>query len=178
MVWTAPMTAVSNAVFTADQWNENVRDNLNTTAPAIATTANRIIVGAGMNLIAERPILDDIIETAETTASTSYTDLATVGPQITIETGTRAFVVVNCQIANTNSGARNFVGFTVSGETTTAASDNTSLEWMTDAATQRTRNSVYNLVTVNPGINVFTMVYRVDAGTGTFRRRRLQVIGL
>src|SRR5690606_12967068 len=39
MAWSAPMTAVSGSVFTAAQFNQFVRDNLNETAPARATTA-------------------------------------------------------------------------------------------------------------------------------------------
>ena len=36
MTWTAPMTAVAGAVYTAAQWNTSIRDNLNETAVAKA----------------------------------------------------------------------------------------------------------------------------------------------
>lgn len=50
------MTAVASTAFTAAQFNTHVRDNLNETAPAKATTSGRLIVTAGPNSIAEQTI--------------------------------------------------------------------------------------------------------------------------
>lgn len=178
MVWTAPMTAVSNAVFTAAEWNTFVRDNLNETAAAQTNAESQLIVTTGANMVDGRAISQGIIEAAETTTSTSFTDLATVGPRVTVTTGTRAFIALTCQMTNTNSGARAFAGFAVSGATTTAASDNTAIEWQPNNASQPARLSVYDLATLNPGDNTFTMQYRVGSQTGTFQHRRITVIGL
>lgn len=40
MAWTTPMTAVANAVWTAAQFNSDIRDNLNETGPAKATSSS------------------------------------------------------------------------------------------------------------------------------------------
>src|SRR3546814_19340432 len=75
MAWTAPMTAVANTVFTAAQFNQHVRDNLNETAPAKATAAGGYFVATGVNAIAQR-IADGNTDTnTGTTTSTTYTDL-------------------------------------------------------------------------------------------------------
>ena len=54
MAWSAPMTAVANSTFTAAQFNQYVRDNLNETAPALATAAGSYFAADGINSIAER----------------------------------------------------------------------------------------------------------------------------
>ena len=54
MAWSAPMTAVANTVFTAAQFNQHVRDNLNETAPAKATASGGYFVATGVNAIAQR----------------------------------------------------------------------------------------------------------------------------
>lgn len=56
MAWSAPITAVTNATLSAAQWNASVRDNLNETAPAKATVANRVIVTNGANTVREQSV--------------------------------------------------------------------------------------------------------------------------
>ena len=80
MAWTAPRTAVAGATFSAAQFNANVRDNLNETAPAKATAASQLFVSTGPNAIAARVPSTARVDTAESTSSTSYVDLATPGP--------------------------------------------------------------------------------------------------
>lgn len=56
MAWTTPLTAVSGSILTAAQWNASVRDNLNETAPAKATTADRMFVTTGPNALQQNVI--------------------------------------------------------------------------------------------------------------------------
>ena len=97
------MTAVANSVFTAAQFNQFVRDNLNETAPAKATTAGSHFAGTGLNSIAERLTDTDLVATSQTTISTSYADLATVGPTVTATTG--PYAIVFLYNSNVNSTA-------------------------------------------------------------------------
>ena len=124
MSWTAPMTAVAGSVFTAAQFNTHIRDNLLTTAPAIATTAGRHFAATGLNSIAERASVSDFIGTTETTSSGAYTDLATVGPTVTVTTGIQAWVFTS-SFANNNTDSTS-VSFAheISGASTSAANDN------------------------------------------------------
>ena len=123
MAWTAPMTAVAGNTLTAAQWNTHVRDNLLETAPAKATAAGRIFVTTAANAIAERVVDSETVATSQTTTSTSYTDLATTGPAVTVTTGARALVFYGAEMENTTSTALSAASVAVSGATTDAASD-------------------------------------------------------
>lgn len=178
MAWTAPMTAVANAVFTAAQFNTHVRDNLNETAPAKATTASRIIVTTGANSVTERAVIRDTIGTAESTASTSYTDLTTVGPTLTATTGANVLVFWTATMQTNTANAACFMSFDISGATTQASNDTWSL---TVRPTTTGVNEKYGAVyyfPVTAGSNTFTAKYKVSAGTGTFTNRMIFIISL
>jgi hypothetical protein len=176
MAWTAPMTAVANTAFTAAQFNTYVRDNFLQTAPALATTAGSLFVGVGSNSIAERiPKVADVT-TGESTSSTSYTDLATVGPTVTVSTGTSALVFW-CATANNTTGFP-LVGYAVSGASTVSASDTQAANCVS-ASSATSTISKFNLQTgLTAGTNVFTLQYKATSGTSTFQRRRIIVIPL
>lgn len=179
MSWSAPMTAVVNAVFTAAQFNTYVRDNLNETGPAKATAAGRLIVTAGVNSLVERvPAVNEIV-TSETTASTSNTDLASVGPSVTVTTGTSALVAWSVEMANNTNGSSSMADFAVTGATSRVATDNTALKVTSGPAGAFDRQGTFELITgLTSGSNIFTLKYWVSTGTGTFQRRRLTVIPL
>lgn len=173
------MTAVANSALTAAQWNTHVRDNLLETAPAIASAAGRLIVTDGANSIVERVVDQQIITTSQTTTSSSFTDLATPGPTVTVTTGTKALVFASCQMANSQSNSVTQMSVAVSGSTTIAASQ--SDDYYNDglAAGNASRGTVAILFdTLNPGSNTFKMQYRVNEGTGTFYDRTLIVMAL
>lgn len=168
------MTAVADSVFTAAQFNTYVRDNLLETAPAKATTAGNLIVTDGVNSVKETGFLDDVVETAQTTTSTSYNDLATIGPEITMDTGPFVMVWINTRLSNTTTTGT-WASFEVSGVTTSAAIDGRAI---ISATSDAVRMGVCTRIAVTPGVNTFTMKYRVSAGTGTFTNRRIQVLSL
>lgn len=169
------MTAVSNSVFTAAQFNQFVRDNLNETAPAKATTAGSYFAGTGLNSIAERIAQTEIVATSQTTTSASFTDLATVGPAVTATTGPMALVSI--YNSNVNSGsAASLMSFEVSGASSVSAADNTSIGAI---GTSGIREGAAFLVTgLTSGSNTFTCKYRVGANTGTYVDRRISVLPL
>lgn len=177
MAWTAPMTFVANSVLTASQLNVYLRDNLQECAPAKSTTAGSYFVGTGANAITERVWDSFTILTNESTTSTSFANLATVGPTVTVTTGTRAIVIICGNLGNSVADAISAMGVTISGATTLAASDSDSMIFQastTNDALQAAYYNVYNGLT--PGSNTFTMKYRVSSGTGAFGRRRLVVL--
>lgn len=179
MAWTTPMTAVANATFTAAQFNAHVRDNLNETAPAKATTAGRIFVSSGANAIVERAIETAAVATNETTTSTSFTDIATSGPAVTVTTGVRAIVILTCRLSNSTSGQASLMGYVISGASTQAGDDDKSVGQQSESAGGLIRCSTVVMETgLTAGSNVFTSKYRVTANTGTFGSRRITVIGL
>ncbi len=179
MAWTAPMTAIANSVFTAAQFNTHVRDNLLETAPAKATTNGRYFVATGTNSIAERASDTAFIGTSETTTSTSYTDLATVGPSVTVTTGTRAFVVVTSFANNGTAGTSNSFAYEISGATSSAANDNHRgiyvREGNTTGVTGGRLSSASLRTGLTSGVNTFTMKYKTSAGTAEFMDRAILV---
>jgi hypothetical protein len=179
MAWTAPMTAVANSAFTAAQFNAHIRDNLLETAPAKATAAGRIMVTTGANAIAERVISSATVTTQETTASTSFTDLATVGPTVTVTTGTRALIMFGAQMSNNTTNSMVKCAVAVSGATTIAASDEHDVYMDGAPANQQSRAMASHLLTtLTAGSNTFKMQYKVGSGTGTYLDRHLIVIPL
>jgi hypothetical protein len=179
MAWSAPMTAVAGATFTAAQFNQYVRDNLNQTAPALASAASQIFVSTGANAIAVRVPTTARVNTPQSTASTSYVDLGTIGPTITVTTGTIAIVTFAADTANSASNSLAKSSVAVSGATTVAASDDWNLSFDGNTAGNFSRAAMVHIFTgLTAGSNTFTMKYGVGSGTGTFQRREINVIPL
>ena len=171
------MTAVSGSVYTAAQFNTFVRDNLNETAPAKAATAGGYFVTTSLNEIIERVGARETITDSETTASTSYTDLSTIGPTVTVTTGPLALVIWGAQMSNATQDLSTRMSIGVTGASTIAESDVRALSFDPSSAGgifQGSHAVFYDDLT--PGVNTFTAKYRVAGGTGTFLRRRLIVL--
>lgn len=180
MAWSAPMTAVANSTFTAAQFNTFVRDNLNETAPALATAAGSYFVTDGVNSIAERTPNTTGVLTSETTASTTFANLATIGPSVTVDTGPHALVITHCQVENSGAGSA-YAGVEVSGASSIAPALNRAIN-VFNAPGVRVGAGTAVLyaagLLLTPGSNTFTMKYRVSSGTGTFADRRIIVMPL
>jgi hypothetical protein len=179
MTWTAPMTAVAGDVYTAAQWNTCIRDNLNETAVAKAQTASGYSVVAGYNRLVQRVSGSASSDVAETTDSTSYSDLeADPGPALTLLTGTRALVSIFGS-GRTTGGTAAWIAFAVSGATSLEAADTYAVQLHVTTADQWRAGATFGLDTLTPGLNTFTMKYRVSSsGTGTFSSRKIAVIPL
>ncbi len=181
MSWTAPMTAVSGNAFTASQFNIHVRDNLLETAPGLATTAGGYFAATRLNNIEQRIPGTAEVLTTQTTTSTSFTDLATVGPAVTIDTGTSALVCIESQLTTADAGTSFAIAsYTVSGATTTSAADDRSInEQGGSVGSQNFRYGTCFLVSnLTPGTNIFTMKYRTTNASfaAAFLNRRISVI--
>jgi len=120
--------------------------------------------------------------TSQVTTSTSYTDLATAGPAVTVTIGANGLALVSIFTyvqLGVASGETIWAGFTVSGANTLAANDNMSLRfqpWTTNAFGQYGYSVL--LTGLNAGSTTFTMKYRVTSNTGTYANRRLAVVPL
>lgn len=140
----------------------------------------------GTNAIAERAWEGYVFNktgTGETTSSTSYANLKTHGPSVTIATGTQALVFFGSLMGHQTSNAGSFCSVAVSGATTLAASDDWSLTDDGHTAASGDDNmrrlSGHKMFTgLTAGDNTFTMKYRVGSGTGQFNYRSLVVWAL
>jgi hypothetical protein len=140
------------------------------------TPANKKVTIA--NLVPSFGAASARVDTSQTTASTSYTDLATTGPAVTvtISNNGRALVCLGALIANSSSPQGTYMSFAVSGATTVAANDNAAAE---NSSSVFNRSSYQMLVTgLTAGSNTFTAKYKVDGTTGTFIYRTISVIPL
>lgn len=115
------------------------------------------------------------VATSQTTASTSYTDLATVGPAVTVTTSTRALVFIMADLGNATGWARMSVA--VSGATTIAASDGERALSHSASVLHRSGITILELA-LNAGSNTFTAKYKATAGTSTFADRTIIVVPL
>lgn len=179
MSWSAPMTAVAGSTFTAAQFNQFVRDNLNATAVALATAPSQIPVSTGVNALAMRTPTTATVLTSQSTASTTYVDLATPGPSVTVTTGTIAIVSISASQANNTANCANLSSVAVSGASSVAANDNWSL--VTDGlpAGQAIRATSLHIFTgLTAGSNTFTQKYRAGSNTSTYQQREINVIPL
>jgi len=173
------MTAVAGATFTAAQFNQYVRDNLNATAPALATAASQIFVSTGINAIAARVPSSQSVSTAQASSTSSYLDLATAGPTITAVTGTIAIVLFACGVSTATNDTSCLVSVAVSGASSVAASDAWAIQMDGITANNVVRYSGVHIFTgLTAGSNTFTMKYKAGGSTSTFRNRELNLIPL
>ena len=178
MAWTTPLTAVTNATLTAAQWNASVRDNLNATAPALATTAGSIFVATGTNAIAERIPQTALVSGTDTVTSTAYANTTTPGPAVTATSSAKALIFTSGHQVNNTASASTYLAHEVSGATTIAAADTWALEHRGGTANSDMLNATRTHLetALNSGSNTFTVKYRVSGGTATVQRRHLTVI--
>lgn len=178
MAWTAPMTAVAGSVFTAAQFNANIRDNLAETAPAKATTPGSYFTTSATNQITERVAATASVNASEQTTATTLSDLPTLGPLVTVTTGAQAFVVFTAEITNNTASQAGRVGVDISGATTLAPDSNKVLRQESSGTGEFQRASVAYLQTgLTPGANTFKMMYStVGASTATFNSRNITVL--
>lgn len=179
MTWTAPMTAVAGAVYTASQWNTSIRDNLNETGVARAQTVSGYSVVSGYNRLVQRTASGASSDTAETTDSTTYTDLESdPGPSFTLLTGSHVLVSLFGS-GRTTGGTASWVSFEISGATSMEAQDTYAVQLHVTTGDQWRAGATFGLDTLTPGLNTFTMKYRVStSGIGTFSSRKISVIPL
>ena len=117
------------------------------------------------------------VATAQTTTSTTYADLATVGPSVTLtSTGTQALVLITFQGDNSTPANGGAASILVSGATTIAPNDDRALGHNLGASGFGFYSGTFIPLTINPGTNTYKMQYRVAGTTGTFGRRKLYVI--
>ena len=119
----------------------------------------------------------------ETTTSTSYTDLATVGPTVTVTVGTSGKLLVqwSSAIYQYNTGHSGFVGWEMSGANTLTADNAPTLIWSSPNTGNFTGmpSSQKLLTGLNPGVTTITMKYKCDGdGPWHFWGRALTVFVL
>ena len=175
MAWSTLPTYVDGDPLTAAMLLA-IAANINETAVAKATTAGYHFVANGTNVVVERAIVSDKILTQQTTTSTTYVNLATVGATVTVTTGTHAIISHGCQMFSSGTGSC-WSSYALTGATTSAADDERAITCEA-AASNSFRMGYTELQTLTAGSNVVTQKYRVGSLTGTFDDRHVAVMAL
>lgn len=119
------------------------------------------------------------VDTQQSTSSTSYTDLATSGPAVSVGVSASGTVRLSFSAEVENDSInRTYIAFAISGATTTAAADATGAVMRNSAGDPITIGRSLILEGLTPGSTTFTMKYRVGGGTGTYLNRQINVEAL
>lgn len=120
------------------------------------------------------------ISTVETAALAGvWSDLATVGPQVSVDIGQtgRAMVSISASMScTTTAGAYVEVGYALSGANTRAPDGTKAVGFNVPNANNYFLNGVTVLdIELLPGVTTFTLKYRINVGTGSWGSRRVTV---
>ena len=120
------------------------------------------------------------VATNESTGSTSYVDLTTTTDSVTvtISSSGMALVLIYAALSNGTNGGQCFMSYAVSGSTTVAASDATSInvQVASGAGNAGSFGNMFLHTGLTAGSNTFKLKYRCATGTAYFATRRITVI--
>lgn len=182
MAWTAPMTFTAGAALTAAQLNTHLRDNMYETCVAKVVTDGQYLTSVAKNRIKVRSIGTQRISATDTTTSNEYIDLATIGPAVTLVTGTRALVFTSANMFNSSAAAACGMSYDIQGQLADG-SEGTNIgpddQWasLIDGISANSGFSATStaIQTISEGSNTFTCKYKIGSGTGSFRDRVITV---
>jgi hypothetical protein len=182
VAWTVPMTFADGTALTAAQMNTYLRDNLNETMTAKATTAGGLFFSTDVNEWAERIPAYMRRNTTFSTTSATYVNAADLGPRVTVTTGTDALVLFAAHITNSSANSATYCSYNVSGASSIASAEAQSIRMdglLAGTGDNSLGAAMFDIRNdLTPGENTFQLTYRVDAGTGSFAYRVLAVVPL
>ena len=155
MAWATPIIHAVGDILTASDWNITSND---------------------LSFLGD--LQTAFVGTTESTTSSTFTNLATVGPSVTLVTGSGAIVTLGALLGNNSAGGSALMGFTISGATTTAASALAALRIGNGAsgASNSIQASFVVGIGTTAGTNTFTAQYeQTGGGTATFSARQITV---
>lgn len=133
-------------------------------------TTGDLVTATWLTEVERREPTGATVATSQAKSGTTFVvDLATVGPAVTVTTGTSAMVYLY-----TTQSAGGLMGFTISGATTVAASD--AFAVYNDTGTTRI-GAAFLVTGLTAGSNTFTARYRSGSGASvTWSDRKIVVI--
>lgn len=175
MAWTAPVTFVASQPLTAAQLNAALRDNMNETAPALATLAASYFASVDTNLLAERRMESAYVSEVVTTTSASF--VALTGPSVEVTHSGSLLAVWNSRLHNTaNIAATNTANVSCEVVGQTSASLTWALRHPSDDSDLYRAMSFHMFSGMTPGTHTVRMMYSViGGGPANFHQRELIV---
>ena len=110
-----------------------------------------------------------------------YINLATVGPSITVTTGSSVLVSISCNMSDPLNDANvGFMSFEVSGVTSIPAADENAITmgFLSISKEGASVSRMFKLTGLTPGSNTFTAKYKSNESRITFRNRDIVVFPL
>lgn len=176
MIVFTPNTIIKSTEVNANFTGLQDGTDINSSAITTAKIADGAVTSAKLSIGDQ----NSYVSTAQTTVSTSYVDLATVGPNVTVTVPAsgKVYIGISVHIANSVSGNSSLVALDISGANTVAAADDSRYCLPMQASGNSYGQKGFGVIVtgLTPGSTTFTAKYRVSAGTGTFRQRQLTVI--
>lgn len=119
------------------------------------------------------------VAAGETWGNAFYGDLTTPGPAASLLTGTTALLTISYRFLAGAVGNIGVVSYAVSGSSSIAAADTTAMFSPGLTATNSSDHCRQWVVSgLTPGVNTFTIKYKVSGGTCTFTNRTISVVAL
>ena len=124
----------------------------------------------------DRPSGGVSVATAQTTASTTYADLTTVGPavSVTLPSARTVLVFVKATLFQVSTTDAVYMSFAAAGATTVAAVDGNAVKQ--NGAGNAESFTAVSVVACNAGTTTFTAKYRTTGGSASFADRVLAVV--
>ncbi len=153
-----------------------------------ANTAARLAIGAAGTVLkggtsaswstaGEFATQTAVVATGETTTSTTYADLATSGPSVTVTIGAsfKVKVSIRCRVANNTAPKYSAVGVVISGANTVAATTILLVPQyvVSTVGAEVGASKIFTLSAT--GATTFNVQYLVESNTGTFTNREIIV---
>jgi len=172
-----PETTLGDIAYRSSTSNVNTRLGIGTTGQVLAVSGG--VPAWSTPASASLTSASAAVATTQNTTSTSYTDLTTSGPAVTVTTGTKALVIVGAFTGPQVAGASGYMSFAVSGATTIAASDDYAFVNRGSGSNDDNRGCfATRLTTLTAGSNTFTAKYKVSNNNADFGTRNIIVIDL
>ncbi len=156
------------------------KHDISTAAPGLPLMSDAAAEGSAASLARSdhkhgRNIASDSVFDGEARTLTTYGDLATAGPSVSITTGESALVHLSANLGGT-VGSLPIAAVKVSGATTRAASEDEAIAiYVASASAGVSLGRTIRITGLTPGINTFTLVYRSAVGSSQFAHRHLVV---
>jgi hypothetical protein len=118
------------------------------------------------------------VATSQTTTSSSYTDLSTSGPAVTVTVPRSGIVQLSeaCTASNSVVNDASVMSYVASGANTISGSDASACFHRAHTASNASRSGFVKVITgLTPGSTTFKAVYRSSGGTATFSGRDISV---
>lgn len=140
--------------------------------------SGQVVVGTGAGtgeLFSPFPV-SATVAASQATSSTSYVDLATAGPAVTVTTGTSALVILTAGITVSVNADVAYMACAVSGASSIPAAAGSGVLTSRLNNGSQEMSAISSITGLTPGSNTFTAKYQVaGAATGTFDSRTITV---